>query len=209
MSHLVLLTGLMGTGKSTVAQMLKEKGFIVLDTDTLMKSLYTVKPVKQLVNALFGPRAFIEWPEQVPDVEKRRVDLEFIKGVFFDKGYINESTRLEFDMMQMFYRMFRLHDDTHPNDIIFVEAAPTRLIYDFIQHYKIKQAVNVVCDENIRIARLLNRGMRMKDIELRKTRQKPFMITDCYTVINNGDEKELSAAVSNLVEQVKQDYNIV
>lgn len=37
MAKLVLLTGLIGSGKSTVAKILREKGYVVHDTDSMTK----------------------------------------------------------------------------------------------------------------------------------------------------------------------------
>lgn len=207
MSTLVLLTGLMGSGKSTVANLIREKGYKVIDTDTLMKSLYDDPSIKQYVRVLFGNRAFEDWPERnSDDVKDRKVDLKYIKEVFFDKQFMLASDALEAALYQSFRSHFRLYDDT--DDIIFVEAAPVKYIDCFIRDYKIKNFVNVVCSEFKRKINIYNRsGMKVDDAVKRDMRQHPFHAKDCYTIENDMGLKELKTAVDNCLKQIEEDLH--
>lgn len=52
MKNIVLITGHIGTGKSTISDMLRRRGYVVIDTDQLRKDVFRVNPAVRAV--LFG-----------------------------------------------------------------------------------------------------------------------------------------------------------
>lgn len=204
MAKLVLLTGLIGSGKSTVAKMLREKGYVVHDTDSMTKKLYDQYCIKAVVADLFGPRAFEEWPEDVPEIYMRNIDFDFIKDAFFDKGYRNEALKLSTALMQQFYRQYDLHHVKTDKEFIFVEAAQVYYLPSFVKHYDIDTFVTVECNETDRFKRLRERGLTNDEIEKRLDMQhETVFIDNCYTIENNGDINKLEQSVDTLLELLK------
>ena len=204
MAKLVLLTGLIGSGKSTVAKMLREKGYFVHDTDSMTKKLYDQYCIKAVVSDLFGPRAFKEWPEEIPEFYMRNIDLDFIKDAFFDKSYRNEALKLSTALMQQFYSQYDLHDVKTDKEFIFVEAAQVYYLPSFIMHYDIDTFVTVECNETERYNRLLERGLANYEIKKRLDMQhETVFIDNSYTIVNNGDIDKLKTSVDTLLELLK------
>lgn len=204
MAKLVLLTGLIGSGKSTVAKMLREKGYVVHDTDSMTKKLYDQYCIKAVVSDLFGPRAFKEWPEDVPEFSMRNVDFDFIKNAFFDKGYLNEALKLSSKLMQRFYFMYDLHNVETDKEFIFVEAAQVYYLPSFVKHYDIDTFVTVECNETARYKRLLERGLANYEIKKRLDMQdETVFIDNSYIIENNGDIAKLEQSVDTLLELLK------
>lgn len=204
MAKLVLLTGLIGSGKSTVAKMLREKGYVVHDTDSMTKKLYDQYCIKAVVSDLFGPRAFKEWPEEVPEFYMRNIDFDFIKDAFFDKGYRNEALKLSTALMSQFYCQYDLHDVKTDKEFIFVEAAQVYYLPSFIMHYDIDTFVTVECDATDRFKRLRERGLTNDEIDKRLDMQhETVFIDNSYTIENNGDIDKLKQSVDTLLELLK------
>ena len=205
MAKLVLLTGLIGSGKSTVAKILREKGYVVHDTDSMTKKLYDQHCIKSILTDLFGPRAFKEWPEDIPEFYMRHVDFDFLKNAFFDKSYKNEALKLSHALLQQFYCMYDLHKVETDKEFIFVEAAPVYYMYSFAMHYDINTIVTVACDEADRYKRLRERGLTNDEIEQRLDMQYEIVFRnhDNYTIENNGDIDKLEKSVDTLLELLK------
>lgn len=204
MAKLVLLTGLIGSGKSTVAKMLREKGYAVYDTDSMTKKLYDEYCIKAVISNLFGPRAFKEWPEDVPEFYMRNIDFDFIKDAFFDNSYRNEALKLSTALMQQFFCLYDLHDVETDKEFIFVEAAPVYHLYAFAMHYDIDTYVTVECNETDRYKRLRERGLTNTEIEKRLNMQHEIVFQDnSYTIENNGDIAKLEQSVDTLLELLK------
>ena len=205
MAKLVLLTGLIGSGKSTVAKMLREKGYVVHDTDSMTKKLYDQYYIKAVVSNLFGSRAFKEWPKDVPEFYMRNVDFDFLKNAFFDKSYKNEALKLSSALLQQFYIYNDLHKVETDKEFIFVEAAPVYYLYSFAMHYDIDTIVTVACDEADRYERLRERGLTNDEIEQRLDMQYEIVFRnyDNYTIENNGDIDKLKQSVDTLLELLK------
>ena len=204
MAKLVLLTGFIGSGKSTVAKMLREKGYVVHDSDSMTKKLYDEYCIKSIVSSLFGPRAFKEWPEHVPELYMRNIDLDFIKNAFFDKAYRNEALKLSNALMQQFYMQYDLLNAETDKEFIFVEAAPVYYLYSFVMHYDINTYVIVECNNEERYKRLRERGLTDKEIENRFNTQREILFEDnCYTIKNDGNIDKLEKSVDTLLELLK------
>lgn len=151
---------------------------------------------------MFGPRAFKEWPEDVPEFYMRNVDFDFIKDAFFDKSYRNEALKLSTALLQQFYIYYDLHKVETDKEFIFVEAAPVYHLYSFAMYYDIDTIVNVECDDADRYTRLRERGLTDNEIEQRLAMQYEivFQNHDRYTINNDGSLDKLEKSVDTLLE---------
>lgn len=204
MAKLVLLTGLMGSGKSTVAKILREKGYVVHDTDSMTKKLYDKHYIKSVLSDLFGSSAFMEWPEDVPEYYMRTVNFDYLKLKFFDRSYRDEALKLSTALLKQFYSYYDLHNVETDKEFIFVEAAPVYHLYSFIMHYNIDTFVTVECNVEDRCKHLRERGLTNDEIEQRSAMQHELVFLDNnYMIKNDGDVDKLKESVDTLLELLK------
>lgn len=186
----IALTGGIGAGKSTVAQFFSELGANVVDADHLARiaiergsegfaEVIARFGEKILTNGDINRKALAEIVFSDPDAKK---DLEAIihprvRKLFAQAIVDNEPA------VNLIYEIPLL-----------VETDAARK-FDFI--------VTVEADEELRIERLLARGMFITDIKARLANQAPSQaridIADAV-IVNDGDEDHLLRQVENLWE---------
>lgn len=186
----IALTGGIGAGKSTVAQFFSELGANVVDADHLARiaiergsegfaEVIARFGEKILTNGDINRKALAEIVFSDPDAKK---DLEAIihprvRKLFAQAIIDNEPA------VNLIYEIPLL-----------VETDAARK-FDFI--------VTVEADEELRIERLLARGMFITDIKARLANQAPSQaridIADAV-IVNDGDEDHLLRQVENLWE---------
>lgn len=190
--HTVAVTGGIGAGKSTVSRMLAELGAIVADSDRMARQVVEPgTPGLAAVVAAFGPTvlagdgtldraALAEIVFAAPDADSARGRLE---------GIIHPLVRAEFR---------RIVAEAAPgsvvvNDIPILRSAEQAAQFDTV-------AV-VVADEEVRVARLIGRGLTEADARARIAAQisddERVAFADCV-IQNNGDEADLRRQVERL-----------
>lgn len=184
------LTGGIGAGKSTVAQYFSELGANVVDADHLARiaiergsegfaEVIARFGEKILTNGDINRKALAEIVFSDPDAKK---DLEAIIHPRVQKLFAQAIIDNE-PAVNLIYEIPLL-----------VETDAARK-FDFI--------VTVEADEELRIERLLARGMFITDIKARLANQAPSQaridIADAV-IVNDGDEDHLLRQVENLWE---------
>jgi len=187
---IIALTGGIGAGKSTVAQFFSELGANVVDADHLARiaiergsegfdEVVARFGEKILANGDINRKALAEIVFSDPDAKR---DLEAIihprvRNLFAQAIIDNETSA------HLIYEIPLLVE---------TDAASK---FDFI--------VTVEADEDLRIERLLARGMFITDIKARLASQAPSQarrdIADAV-IVNDGDEDRLLRQVENLWE---------
>lgn len=186
----IALTGGIGAGKSTVAQYFSELGANVVDADHLARiaiergsegfaEVIARFGEKILTNGDINRKALAEIVFSDPDAKK---DLEAIIHPRVQKLFAQAIIDNE-PAVNLIYEIPLL-----------VETDAARK-FDFI--------VTVEADEELRIERLLARGMFITDIKARLANQAPSQaridIADAV-IVNDGDEDHLLRQVENLWE---------
>jgi dephospho-CoA kinase len=186
----IALTGGIGAGKSTVAQFFSELGANVVDADHLARiaiergsegfaEVIARFGEKILTNGDINRKALAEIVFSDPDAKK---DLEAIIHPRVQKLFAQAIIDNE-PAVNLIYEIPLL-----------VETDAARK-FDFI--------VTVEADEELRIERLLARGMFITDIKARLANQAPSQaridIADAV-IVNDGDEDHLLRQVENLWE---------
>lgn len=187
------LTGILGSGKSTVAALLKKRGLEVIDLDGLAKDSLNWKEIQSDIKQAFGE-------EFVAD---GHVDVERLRQVVFRKG--EELRRLEAIIHPHVTREAerRLAELERKGARAAVIDHPLLFETGFCRKTDRTVVVSAAMD-TIR-DRLKKRGMKRDDVERRLSFQIPLsekVKTADYIINNNGTEDQLMAEVDSLVKEI-------
>ena len=186
----IALTGGIGAGKSTVAQFFSELGANVVDADQLARiAIQRGSEGFDEVIARFGQEI----------LSNGDIDRKALAAIIFsDPAAKSALEAIIHPRVQALFAQARAENDPSIRMIyeipLLVETDAAKK-FDFI--------VTVEADEELRIARLLERGMFISDIKARLANQASSQsrtsIADAV-ITNDGDEDHLLRQVENLWE---------
>jgi dephospho-CoA kinase len=158
------LTGGIASGKSTVAAILRELGFPVLEADRMAHQVIEPgQPAYDEVRSIFG--------DSILSAD-RRIDRSRLAAIVFDdREKLNQLNaiihpRVEQEMVRRFAELES--SGTHP--AAFIEAA---LIFEAELHKKLDGVVVVWCMPEQQITRLIERGVSEAEARRRIAAQMP------------------------------------
>lgn len=186
----IALTGGIGAGKSTVAQFFSELGANVVDADHLAR-----------IAIERGSAGFDEVVERFGETILANGDINrkaLAEIVFSDPSAKRDLEAIIHPRVQKLFAQALVDNEPAPNliyEIPLLVETDAAGKFDFI--------VTVEADEDLRIERLLSRGMFITDIKARLANQAPsearIAIADAV-IVNDGDEDHLLRQVENLWE---------
>lgn len=205
MGRYVLITGKIGAGKSFVSEMLRKKRYRVLDSDFYAKSLYrTDNSLYRYIVSSLGPGCL------KPD---GTLDFACMKNYLLSHDPEDPKNFA----WAVATKLALLMKDNTGDEIVFVEAAPTRQIGTLIDFLHINEAIVVSSNEAWRRQRLIEtRGMSEGDIDafdhiqninsiqqivdpLNKTRYRATNIKS-YVLNNCDDPAEVNTRLMDIIE---------
>lgn len=188
----IVLTGLIASGKSTVADILKEEGYKVIDADQINRKLIAKGGENYL--------AIKNDPDFSP---------AFVSGKL-DKKKLGEIIFSDKDKME------KINSLTHRNIInkINEEIASTRdktvfveipLYFQMKEKFENDQVILITCDKDIQIKRLMARekiseSFAKKKIESQDVIEKMLAQSDLI-IDNSGDEEELKDKIRKILDR--------
>lgn len=136
-----LIIGKIGSGKSTISQYLRKRGYLVIDTDQLMKDLFAKIENKTVIVAKYGKEAFTDRNTlSVPIIEKcldSEEDYSWFRNLI-EQDYI--------DRISVFNKMYP----------VFIETAVILpALYKF--YNSIDHVFEITCDYYTRKQRVIRR----------------------------------------------------
>ena len=186
----VALTGGIGSGKSTVGKIFEDLGAVVTDSDQLARNVAErgTTGFDQIV-AAFGDEA----------LKNGELDRAALAEVIFKDP--TKRTQLEQITHPLIRRAFAKIVDSAQNDSIVINQIP--LLVESKHDYKFDHVITVSATEEVRIKRLLMRGLNLTQIkqriEAQSTDAQREAISD--TVIRNDkDHSELLLEVEKVWE---------
>jgi dephospho-CoA kinase len=200
MPPIYVITGLMGSGKSTVSNYLQYRNHYVIKMDDYAKDFmrFDNNCVIALVHA-FGKEAI---------TEVGTVNESFIKQVYFKPEY-NENRLIYEEMLDnLLYKELQESLESMEGPVfIEIPAFNRERFENFVEHFSpwIQQIIWVSVDEEIRMERLKNRGMDDETIKLRDSLQDGTLPTwdivsyKLKTFTNNGTEQDLFDQVTDFL----------
>lgn len=199
-----IITGLMGSGKSTVANFFKLRHFEVLNMDEISKDIMlTDADMKVAMISAFGKDA--------------TYNLDYIKGVYFDPLFDTEREQfecaLDVKIKDIFNKQNRYFDIEKEGVPLIMEIPSFNLTrFERIYHCfftEIKYVINVSANYKDRMDRVHQRGLSDEEISNRSRLQtdysypqnQPDIVGDKFCNIDNvGSVEELYDKVTKLLE---------
>ncbi len=186
------LTGILGSGKSTVTALLRKRGLEVIDLDALARDSLTWKETQDDIKKAFGSEYVVDGT----------VDVESLRGVAFTK----ESLRtLEAIIHPRIIQEIRRRLDVlekKGTPVVFIDHP---LLFETGFYRRLDKIVVVTAHMDTIRERLRKRGMDPDDIERRLSFQISLeakeKMTD-YIIDNNGTEDRLVEQVDELLEEI-------
>ena len=193
---LVGLTGGIGSGKSTVARMLASRGAVVLDSDGLARE--AVEPGTAghyAVIARFGPAVV------APDGS---LDRAALASVVFADGTARADLEaiVHPEVRRAIAEAVASHAGT---DHVVVVDSP--LLFETGANEGFPLVVVVTASDEIRIARLVARGLHESDVRARMAAQMPLQEKSVLADVvldNDGDEPSLEVQVDRLWADLRE-----
>jgi len=194
-AHAIVLTGGIGTGKSTVCNILKLYGFSIIDADKIAN--YILQKEKDSIIKLFGKKYIKDNSVDKKALAKlifknkdAKQKLENLMHPLIKKKIIEESLKLEK------YKVPYIIDIP-----LFFET----------KNYPIKRVAVVYAPKELQIQRVVNRDKLSYEeaieriesqLSIEKKKEKAT-----YLIDNSKDLKNLQKEIDKFVEKVKDEFN--
>ena len=187
------ITGGIGSGKSTVSSILRERGLTVLDADEISRQVTSAGGrALPLISETFGPRAI----NTDGSMNRRYVS----QLVFNDKADLDLLStivhRFVFDEIEE--RTVR-ERDKGTNCVVLDGPIPVNKFTDMCNQIWV-----VTCDEEVRLARLVARGLDREEarrrIEMQMSDDEYCSLGD-FSIDNSWDRAALEEKVEKLIKE--------
>jgi dephospho-CoA kinase len=187
------LTGVLGSGKSTAARLLREQGLDVIDLDGLAKDSLNWKETQDDIRATFGGEFVLDGV----------VDIVKLRGAAFNQG--DTLRKLEAIIHP------RVRGEVKKRIEVLRESGARAVVFDHPLLFetgfdkKVDKVVVVATDMQTIKRRLKKRGMQADDVARRLSFQIPLSqkaASADYVINNNGTEEELRGEVSLFLEKL-------
>lgn len=186
------LTGSSGSGKSTIAGMLKALGFFVIDCDALSKSIDGVEKYKVLVEENFGREVF-----DGENISRKKLG----KLVFSDKEKLDILTKISHPIIIELV-ISKIKENLSKDIII---DAP--LLFESGLDSICDITIGIIADKALRSKRVMIRDGISEDYALARIssqQSSEFYRKKCTLIIeNNGDIDSLENTLRNIIENIK------
>jgi dephospho-CoA kinase len=189
------ITGIIGSGKTTIARMLKNEGFNVIDLDGLVREVIKQKEAQGEIQKAFGER----------HIEDGQVDMGRLGETAFKSNEALRALekiihpRVRGELGKQVERLKRAGAR-----VVLVDAP---LLFETGLDRKLDKIVVVSAEmEKIR-ERLKRRGMAGEDVDRRMPFQIPLKEKEKkadHIVSNNGTEEDLKKELAALLEKIKE-----
>ena len=195
----ILITGRIGSGKSTVADYLKSKGYNVIKADDYAKRLYNDNwELKFHILKYFGPEAITSLDG---------INLDFLNHNIFKQENKEYRKVIELCIFKYFKEDLKIildaFGETRKFSTVFIEAHETELVINeskALPFYSHKIVVRI-SDNKERFNRIWKRNpeMTFMDIKERDNAQIDSELEECDILINNDSRNK-----DNLIKQVNE-----
>lgn len=183
----VIVTGGIGSGKSAVCALLSKRGIPVYDSDSRTKALYDSVPglVKRLEEELGGSFS-------LPD---GALDRAALAALLFSSPQAREKLEaIVYPLVKADFEAWRDAQAGAPFVVLESAIILSKPIFDGIGDY----VVAVTATDEVRLARLVARGLTEEDARRRMASQSPDLSRAHAVIPNNGTLQALSRRVSRV-----------
>jgi dephospho-CoA kinase len=192
---MVGLTGGIGSGKSTVAEILVKRGAVVIDADAIARMV--VEPGTPALAALaeaFGP-------------EILRPDGSLDRAALAERAFVTDETRKQLEAIThpAIAEEFFAQIAAAPADGIVVHDVP--LLVESTRGYQYGAVIVVEAPTELRLARLEARGLDRADAERRMALQasdEERRAVATWVIDNSGDLTDLERQIEKIWPELEQ-----
>ncbi|MFV0479114.1 MAG: dephospho-CoA kinase [Anaerorhabdus sp.] len=182
----IAITGLMGSGKSLVSEILRRKGYLVFSCDEAVCEMYIE------THKLYP---------QLQQIVKASGDLKSaMRHRFFEDSELKAT--VEKLIHQQVLKEMECFFETANQETVFAEVP---LLFELGWENYFDESIAVICDKEISQKRLsLHRGFSVEEVEKRWEHQDSNKIKidkATYTIYNNGTKIELEEKIDQLLER--------
>jgi len=189
------VTGVIGSGKSTVSRILSEIGYPVIDLDSIAHTVLDLNGVVDLIRDSIGSDV----------LSNGRVDRKKLaEKVFGDEHALRKLESivhpLIVEKMSEAIERFRLKGEK----VVFVDGP---LIFETGTEHMFDKIVVVFAEKNQIVRRMRKRGLKKEEVLLRLSRQLPIELKEKmadYVIRNTGSKKELRQEIKRLMTKIRE-----
>lgn len=190
------LTGNIGSGKTTVSKMLREKGFKIYDADLIAKKFLEKEVVKKQILKKLGDKFFDE---------NGKLNKKLLKEEVFDKR--DKLKILNKIIHPIIIKYFEEISKVDENEI---KVFDIPLLFEVGLDKICDKIIVVDIDEEVQIERVSKRDKLFKNfvkkiIDSQMDRKQKIKRAD-FVINNNGTLLELKKQVDNIVERIRNIY---
>ncbi|MFC0344403.1 dephospho-CoA kinase [Epilithonimonas hispanica] len=192
MPKIIGLTGGIGSGKTTVARILEEKGFPVYYSDDEAKNIVNKDSIlKEKIIELLGNEAYSD------GIYNRKYVAE---KVFNDSELLEQLNHLIHPAVKIDFEKWVA---SQTSEFVFKETA---LLFELKLNQQCYKSVLITADDNFRIKRTMDRdGKTYREVEAVIQKQMPekekCKLAD-YIIYNNSDLDSLQVATEGFLEDL-------
>lgn len=187
------LTGGIGSGKTTVARILEEKGFPVYYSDDEAKNIVNKDSIlKEKIIELLGNEAYSD------GIYNRKYVAE---KVFNDSELLEQLNHLIHPAVRIDFEKWVASQNS---EFVFKETA---LLFELKLNQHCYKSLLITADDNLRIKRTMDRdGKTYREVEAIIQKQMPekdkCKLAD-YIIYNNADLESLRVAIESFIEELE------
>lgn len=211
-SRKILITGLIGSGKSTVSKLIESRGHVVLNLDDIVKKLYNT-PAEEIDDVYglvqFRLNLITLFSTKVIKAD-HTIDSDYLARQLFDEKQYDKRWNF-YKHLNKLLKQYIDHLNIPDNVPIFIEAASLKEIELFMRTNGIEDVILVETDAEERRGRVLrNRPIseaQLKKFEQFQTLDNSWVKNDFYDrhkvrFIKNDKYEELPDKVADVLEKL-------
>lgn len=190
--RIIGLTGGIGSGKTSVAKLLEQKGFPVYYSDDQAKNIVNIDPeLKEKIISLLGSSSYVDGVYNRKYVaEKVFNDAELLEQL---NHLIHPAVRIDFEKWVA----------AQTSEFVFKETA---LLFELKLNEQCYKSLLVTADDNLRIKRTMDRDNKTyREIETIMQNQMPEkdkMKLANYIIYNNSDRDNLESETDIFISEL-------
>ena len=198
------LTGGIGTGKSTVAQIFREKGIPIVDTDIISREVINYPEVVNRLVEEFGKEILEEEAESQKKSKERKISRNKLGQIVFkdEKKVAVLNSIMHPPIIEEMRRQIKELRQKHKT--VFVEV---QLLFEAKLEKEFDLTVLVYADKKTQLERVLKRDGR-KEEEVQQIINAQMDMTEKrrlsnYIIENNGDSEMLDLEIEKFIKKLK------
>lgn len=188
----IVITGLIASGKSTLADILREEGFVVIDADKVNRKLIEEGGTNYL--AIKNERDFKD------AFDGDRLDKTKLGQIIFSDP--KKMEKLNSITHKNIIREIEKEIESVDEKTIFIEIP---LYFQMKEKFENDGVILVTCKKNVQIKRLMARDKISESFARKKIESQDtlaYMVDNSDIIIDNsGDEEELRTKIKNMLDR--------